>query len=183
MENKTDYHLNALPDRNQRGAFSLYCDDVRQESSGKRTFVGTYGSEMYVSDFPAILPLFFIVTTAWTSHSRPFEKLIFRILLDDVVLSEQTIDVQEARAKLFGASGSESVDHNSSSRQSVQAVVRLSPFILEKECVLRVRIETEDGELRTSGITIRRGVKSAESADGADSVSSAPSEGAKGVSN
>lgn len=179
MESKTEYKLDALPDMNQRGAFSLYCDDVRQENSGKSIFVGTYNSVMYVSDFPAILPTFFIVTTAWAAHSRPFEKLIFRVILDDVVLSEQAMDIREAQAEFFTVPGSESTDRNSSLRQLIQRVARFSPFVLEKECILRVRIETEDGELRTSGLAIKRGVKLVEGEDRTSSRRPAQDESTK----
>lgn len=155
MTQVATYSMDALPDLNGRGAFTIYCDDVRQELSGKSTMVGVYGNEMYVAEFPAVLPTFSIVTSVWTVQSRPFQKLIFRVLLDDTVLSEEVLDIEQAQKLWNEAVNQETLKPNPLARQLISRVARFSPFVLEKEAALRVRVETEDGELRTSGLGIR----------------------------
>jgi hypothetical protein len=152
-EKSSVYSLSALPDRNERGAYTFYCDDFRQEITGKSILVGVYGAEMLVTEFPIVLPTFFVITHVWTTVSRPFGKLIFRMLLDDEVLSEEVVDVGELRKKLPPSSASLSDDPFA--RHGLSRVVRLSPFVIEKESTVRVRIETEDGELRTSALKIK----------------------------
>lgn len=155
MKTESAYTLDSLPDRNERGAFSIYCDDVRGESTGKTTIVGVYGEELIVGEFPALLPTFFILTTVWTKQSRPFEKLIFRILMDDKVLSEDEFDIRDARRQLMESVNVRPVADGSGLRHTVKRIAKFSPFVLENESILRVRVETEDGELRTSALKIR----------------------------
>lgn len=155
MEKKSAYSMEAFPDLNQRGAFSIYCDDLRQEASGKSIIVGVYSGELHVQEFPALLPTFHILTTVWTNRGRPFKKLVFRILLDETVLSEEEVDIAAAQEKMHGATKDEPGKNHPNSRQIFRRIARFSPFVLEKECVLRVRVETEEGELRTSALGIR----------------------------
>ena len=39
---------------------TIFCDDIRDEVSGKVTYVGTYMSHLYAKNFPLSLPKFCI---------------------------------------------------------------------------------------------------------------------------
>lgn len=154
MDNNSNYSLSAFPDMNQRGAFTIYCDDIRQEVAGKSTFVGVYGGEMIVPKFPAILPNFFIYTTVWTSRALPFRKIVLRTLMDEAILSQEEVDIARYDAMHQEIErGSESNDPMA--RRVLRSTARFSPLLIEKESVIRVRVETEDGELRSAGLRIK----------------------------
>jgi hypothetical protein len=156
MVDEQIYHLGLLEDRNKRGAFTLYCDDVRREDSGKGMFIGVYSEDMLVPEFPVFLPNFVIYTAVWTTHDRPFEKLIFRVLRDEELISEEPFDVGVAQQRIAEAKTDVVEILDPSLRQKIVRIARFSPFVVEKESIIRVRVETEDGEMRTSGLRIRQ---------------------------
>lgn len=154
MSSASTYSLTEFPDVNQRGAFTIYCDDIRNEVGGKSTFVGVFGSEMIVPSFPALLPKFVVHTTVWTTLALPFHKISLRILLNEEVISQEDIDIAK-----YNALNEESEKNNNitdpMARRVLVRIAQFSPFLIEKESVLRVRVQTEDGELRTAGLRIR----------------------------
>jgi hypothetical protein len=160
------YKLDRLEDRNTRGAFTIFCDDFRTENNGKNLYLGVYGDTLLVPEFPALLPTFVIVTTAWTTPSNPFRKLIFRVLRNEEVIAVENVDIvdldkqfevlertEEERRTLQSLPGPSVA---SSMRQRVFRVIRFVPFVIETESVIRVRVENEEGEFRTSGLIVRR---------------------------
>lgn len=160
MSTEETYTLNALPDRNTRGAFSVFCDDVREETSGKLIHIGVYGQDVLVPSFPALLPTLTVMTWAWTSLENPFRKLIFRTILDDQVLTAEEIDPVAATAGDEQSQGKPTDVASALVRQHFTRTVRFSPFVVERESILRVRVETEDGELRTSALRFKLAVPS-----------------------
>ena len=155
MSNSAGYLLDTFPDLNSRGAFTLYCDDLRHEMSGKTTIVGVYGSELIVAELPAVLPAFFIVTHVWTPRDKPFRKLVFRVLFDADVMSEEEFNFEELSKAMGSDSPNSEGEGGNGVRRSLRRILRLSPFLVEKQGMLRVRIETEDGEMRTSALRLR----------------------------
>jgi hypothetical protein len=55
------------------------CDDVRQEISGKSTFVGVYGADVIIPVVPYILPQLYIVSK-WNVSSGLFKEIAFRLV-------------------------------------------------------------------------------------------------------
>lgn len=155
MSTEATYTLNALPDRNTRGAFSVFCDDVREETSGKLIYIGVYGQDVFVPSFPALLPTLTVMTWAWTSLENPFQKLVFRTILDDQVLTAEQIDPVAATAGDDSSQNNLADTPSALVRQHFTRTIRFSPFVVERESILRVRVETEDGELRTSALRFK----------------------------
>lgn len=160
------YKLDRLEDRNTRGAFSIFCDDFRTENNGKNLYLGVYGDTLLVPEFPALLPTFVIVTTVWTTPSNPFKKLIFRVLRNEEVIAVENVDTVDLDKQLKELEPSEEERLilqslsgpiiPSSMRQRIFRVIRFVPFVIETESVIRMRIENEEGEFRTSGLIVRR---------------------------
>lgn len=148
------YSLNSFPDLNGRGAFAIYCDDLRQEVSGKQTYVGVYEGAMYLPELPFVLPQLFVVAKVWTTVDRPFKKLVFRIILNDEVIGEDTLDVESAHAAWIEGNSKLHKPVDSSARILVSRIVRFAPLVIQAEGGMRIRIETEDGEFRAGGLAI-----------------------------
>ncbi|WP_310236049.1 DUF6941 family protein [Rhizobium miluonense] len=66
--------------------FVVFCDDVREESSGKSTYIGVYNHVLSVSKFPAQLPTFAMVVHLFCNLDERPRTLEFQMALpgDDV---------------------------------------------------------------------------------------------------
>lgn len=134
---------------------TIFCDDIREEVSGKITYVGVYSSKMFLSSFPALLPRLCLAINLFTPASQPFRKLVIQLFKDNELLAESTIDESELEkfADAFEGGG-EAAEVTTS--QSVRAQLIFSPFRLEEPTVLRVRAQTADGELTGPGLRIEQ---------------------------
>lgn len=66
----------------------IFCDDIRHESTGKVTFVGTYTSGILTAGFPTTLAKLGVAIRLRSSSDNLIETLAVRILFDDIVLKE-----------------------------------------------------------------------------------------------
>lgn len=88
-----------------------------------------------------------------TPADRPFAKLTVRLLKDEDVLVEGTLD----DAQLSAAVDVTADDAMAKDRiLALQSIIVFSPFVLEGPCTLRVRAETEEGELRGLGLRVEQ---------------------------
>jgi hypothetical protein len=128
--------------------FTIFCDDVRQEAGGKLSYMGVYGPQLIVRTFPATLPKLCFVITARAPVSEPFQHLRFRIMKDDEVIAQSEVieGVQEAIARKRKREDDQIV--------SVVGIMQLSPLLLSAPCELRVRADTETGELLGGTLSI-----------------------------
>jgi hypothetical protein len=125
----------------------IYCDDIRFEMGNKHSFMGVYGPLLFVPQVPVILPKLCVAITAFTMREHPFRRLIFRVLRDKDVLIESPFDaaqLEDAAAK----------KEDAFPLSMAGVYITLAPFPIEAETVLRVRAETENGELKAVGLRI-----------------------------
>lgn len=132
-----------------RFAFTIFCDDIREEANGKQIFIGTYLDDMYVSEFPRDLPSLALWIEAVTPSAQPFTKFIVRLYLDDKLLIETLEDSFAANDEKLD------LDMFPQAVQRVRAKLRVPPFEMTEEGLLRVRIETDQGILKAGLLRIR----------------------------
>ena len=134
---------------------TTFCDDIRHEVSGKISLIGVYAGHMLVPAFPLVLPQLCLVISVLTPVEHPFQKLILRVLKDDTVLIEGEIpeaELPKAESTPVVSDG----DTGAPGRLlSVQSQIVISPFTAEGPCILRVRVETEAGELKGQGLGVQ----------------------------
>ena len=105
--------------------FAFVCEDSRREDNGKLMFIGVYGSNILVSDFPHQAALCLGV---WIESSEHFNgPMSFQALLDD--------------EKITDGSGSVKVGTG----QSVTAIQPI-PIFIPKEGILKFQIKFGDGK-------------------------------------
>lgn len=66
----------------------IFCDDIRHESSGKITLVGTYTSGILTSGFPITLPKLGVAIRIRSSSENLIKTLAVKILFEDEVLKD-----------------------------------------------------------------------------------------------
>ena len=136
-----------------RHVFTIFCDDIRQEIGGKLSYIGVYGAQMFVPSFPISLPKLCLAMSMITPVDTPFRKLAMRILKDDTQLAEGVLDETQL-AGAVEASTDVPADERKDRILTLQSMFVFSPFQLEGPCTLKVRVETESGELRGVGLRI-----------------------------
>lgn len=134
---------------------TIFCDDIRHEVNGKLSLIGVYSSHMLVPSFPMTVPQLCLVLSVLTPAEKPFRKLIFRLLKDETVLVEGEIPQNEL-PELQPTSGVVEGEAGVGGRLfAVQSQIVISPFAVEGPCILRVRVETEEGELKGQGLGVQ----------------------------
>jgi len=137
----------------------IFCDDIRPEVGNKFSLMGLYFGDLQVSELPAVLPKLCLRITLVTPSAQPFQKAVIRVCLDETVLVEMPnlTSNPEYQANVIAAdeaSASENIDPKNRAATFV-TMVTLSPFTINGEGVLRVKVETEDGELRAPALKLK----------------------------
>jgi len=134
---------------------TIFCDDIRHEIGGKLSYIGVYSSSMYVNKFPAILPKIGLSVKVISPVEQPLRTMTLRVLKDEETL--QTIELDEAQLK-EASQDSEDISEQDQKQgsqkvQVAQFLLMFTPLELAAPCKLRVRVQTESGEL--SGLALR----------------------------
>ncbi len=132
---------------------TLFCDDIRQEVSGKVSFIGAYSTNLFVPKFPTILPKLCLAVKVIVPVAEPIAAMSLKVYRDNEVLQEVTVDEQQLRA------ASDSADDDSgpsfpSRAQVIQFMLVFSPINFDSSCSLRVRVQIDGEELRGLGLTV-----------------------------
>ena len=78
-----------------RYGYSIFCDDIRNETGGKLSFIGCYNGVIFISgQFPLVLPKLCVHTHVFSPASKPFNSLVVRCYLpgDGTPFSEEAIE-------------------------------------------------------------------------------------------
>jgi hypothetical protein len=143
---------------------TIFCDDIRQEIGGKLSLIGIYSGALFVPAFPATLPKLCLLVKVLTPADDPLRVLKLRILKDDEVLQEvslneeQLVAASDSSEDLTEEQREEHKQKKDEHVQVTQLLLAFSPLQLDGPCVLKVRVQTEateDGELR--GLSLRVG--------------------------
>jgi hypothetical protein len=132
---------------------TIFCDDIRQEMGNKQSLMGVYQSDLLVPNIPATLLKLCIVITISTPIDQPFKKLVIKVTKDDELLMEAPLigdQLHEPQQNIIENGDSKYPER----RIAIMGAFVLSPFQIEKECILRVRADTENGELKGHGLRI-----------------------------
>jgi len=134
---------------------TIFCDDIRHEVAGKVSYIGVYSGRLLVPTFPATLPKLCIAMTLVTPATTPFRKLSLRVLKDSEVLVQGALDEAKLIDLVDKTDEAPTSEHNDRVAM-LQSYFVFSPFQVDAPCVIRVRVDTEEGELRGVGLRIEQ---------------------------
>jgi len=137
----------------------IYCDDIREEVGNKLSLMGVYDKNLHPSVFPCEIPKLCLKIVVVTPEHQPLGRAIVRVLLDDQVLVETPdLTTDPAYCQFLAASLSsgsvQATDPAQSRVAALSVMVVIAPLKVAAPGVLRVRVETEDGELRAGALNI-----------------------------
>jgi hypothetical protein len=136
----------------------VYCDDVRAELGNKNSLMGVYQGDLFVNAMPIVLPKLCAWVNVVTPRDMPFERLRIMVfqgeaeLLDtgDLIDADNPLVLPEIAADAPG-------DGDAPQLLAANLVITLAPFQIDSESALRVVAETEQGQLISRRLRIRRG--------------------------
>jgi len=117
----------------------VFCEDIREEKDGRVSLIGVFqkGHKIIVSDIPGVLPKFSIYIEVYTPAERPLRSLSATIALGDKVQYQYVIDDAELLSAMAPINALGAIEN---------VLLRSSPFHIDEEGQLLVRISTDDGD-------------------------------------
>ena len=125
---------------------TIFCDDIRHETSGKLTLVGVYSDSLVVSTLPATLPRLCLVARLLSPMNEAPSSVKLRIFRGEELLQEVVANeiAQPSRKKTVSAQV-----------QIVQFLVEFPAFEIATPCLLRVHAEVDGGEIYGAPLNIQ----------------------------
>ncbi|MCP5427459.1 MAG: hypothetical protein H6964_12015 [Chromatiaceae bacterium] len=132
---------------------TLFCDDIRHEVGGKLSFIGVYSGVLFVPVFPVTLPKLCLFVKIVTPAQEPLRVLNLSVLRDEETLQEITLDEEQLTA---ASDSAEEISEEQRKERVLMAQFMLvfSPIQFAGPCTLRVRVHTEDSELRGMALKV-----------------------------
>jgi len=134
----------------QRFLTAIFCDDVRREEGNKLSYMGVYGTNLLVPEFPIVLPKLCIALQMRTSPSPP-KEVVFKLLRDDELIAERQI-AASALKKLPGVIE----DARETSMQLVGTIFQIFPLQLTGPCRFRARAICDGQEFKGGTLAVDR---------------------------
>lgn len=133
---------------------TIFCEDIRDEVGGKKTYVGVFGTEIILkSALPAIIPQFALAVTFLEpilSASGPLSIKIYLPSSDgDEVVMDIDLPVERNAAK-------NDPDFDPTA-EYVGAILsfKISPLVISNEGYIRVRAYKGDREIRLGSLKVK----------------------------
>jgi hypothetical protein len=127
---------------------TIYCDDVRREIGNKLSFMGIYGPNILLNDFPAVLPKLCAVMTLHLPADTQTKTVTFSLYKDDEEIGRSTAHTADVRM-----AAPQFPDPVVDRRLTIRFIAQMVPFQLDSPCRLRARAEM-DGEAITGGYLV-----------------------------
>ena len=132
-----------------RFAYSIFCDDIRNEVNNKTSFMGIVGNLMYLPAFPIVLSKLCVVITANTPRDNPFKSLSFKGFLNETVLFEVDLDTEQLEQANQGQGLIEDPKGF-----LAQAMFVLSPLHIEAAGKIKISVIADGEDLECGGLQL-----------------------------
>ena len=132
---------------------TLFCDDIRHETSGKLTLVGVYTDALIVPELPVTLPRLCLVARLIAPLAQPPRSVTLRVFKDDQLVQEVAARKDDL-ADMLRAATHYPAQTRAERVQIVQFLVEFSPFQLDRPGLLRVHAETDHGRLEGAPLQV-----------------------------
>ncbi len=151
--------------------YVIFCDDVRQEVSGKHTLVGMYGGEMTVfGTAPAVVPMLCAVVRYRENPEHLPQLVRFEVIKitpdSRTVLMEASTDIPPPPTEFEFPDSLEEDTHNF---VELGFTAKISPLEISEDCQIKVRAYAGENEIRLGALAIKLAPpRSEETTDGTE---------------
>lgn len=133
---------------------TIYCDDVRQEVSGKQSFMGVYNSDMLLPSFPVTLPKLCVQVSIRFPIDTAAKKAVVRITNGDETMAE--IPIPEGELQKM----SKAILENDESPSEVIFLgvavhLQFTPLQLNQRTKIRTYAVVDDVEIKGNSLVVR----------------------------
>lgn len=143
---------------NRPGGYAIFCDDVRQEVSGKISVIGMYTGEMTAYGATPLSVATFCVLIVYREEPPKEPKTIELKILKEGTSSEVIfsgeVEIPALTSELDLAPAQE---NDAQHFLEVMTVARFSPLVLTEPCKIRVRAYADDHEIRLGTLNVKIG--------------------------
>ena len=139
---------------------TIFCDDIRYEIGGKRSYIGVYSTTLYIhSDFPALLPKFCFDVLYSQRHEKVLldavKILIFLPGDDENPSIEGEISADETkRMTELARANSTPIDLKNQPVTVMRGTFQFSPFVIQKPGPIKVRAVREGKLVRLGALSV-----------------------------
>lgn len=130
--------------------WAVFCDDVRQEIGNKLSYLGIYGPNLIVPEFPTTLVKLCCVFSLRVSLRKVPKNVTFKLLRDDELLFEADVTPAESHA----AANSGNADGTDAMALTIASIAQLISFPVTQRCTLRARAIVDGKELRGGALDL-----------------------------
>jgi len=124
---------------------TIYCDDVRSEIGNKLSFMGIYGPNILLNEFPAILSKLCAVMSLHLPADTQAENVTFSLYKDDEEIGRSTALIADVRK-----AATQPRESDEERRLTIRFIAQMVPLQLQGPCRLKARAEV-DGEMIKGG--------------------------------
>lgn len=149
-----------IEDTHRKG-WSLFCDDVRAEVTGKQILIGVYGTHLFVQKFPHEMSRLVVFTRLMGDAGDPLKSLALKIYRDAAVIAELRLenvaDIKDPGPLPFDREQVIFPPGESDARRfSFGGVVEIGrkELLFERPTSLWVRFNTERGFVRAGSLRV-----------------------------
>jgi len=142
---------------------SIFCDDIRHEIGGKRSFIGAYNGSILADNFPIAMPKFCISSRYYEDVEDSFEgELVYNIWAVDEgeLLYEEKFDMLPRKQLAREAQRLGFLDADISIEKGRRPIVwydfelTFAPFVAAKPGNMRVRVVRGDEVVRLGSLRL-----------------------------
>ena len=138
-----------------RFAYCQFADDIRYEVGGKTSLIGIYGSEIHVTEFPAVMPKFCAAAFFATSPEENLGSLQVTVLNGDSVVFEAAVP-SDTLQQMVG-----DVLKNPTPEDPVSVITLgvhgiVSPLVLDRESVIKVIVKADGQEYMAGKLRVKK---------------------------
>jgi hypothetical protein len=130
---------------------ALYCDDIRHEVGGKVTYVGTYGPDMFVPEFPFVVPKLCValfMSMPWELEAR---KLVARVSLDGDLIADFDADIESVVTRQLS---DPCIGPDDAARQIVTTYFSVTGLQIKAPGKIKTLVRVDDDEIRGPALKI-----------------------------
>lgn len=137
--------------------FTIFCDDLREEKSGKTTYVGVYADTMYiVGDLPTAIPSLHFAIHLFSQPGRRFSSLKVGISLPGELIDAPSIFTEVPTDTVpenvvFPNDYGDKLEHP---RAHLMLKFGISPFVIERYGRIRVNARWDERLIPLSSLLI-----------------------------